>query len=123
MLVGWFAGTGFLVTAVPRLPPMAPDAAFALLLLGIAGALLNSTQPASTWRLFSKLIGVVVIAIGVEMAVMYALGIRPPLVHFLHRYQAMPYPWRRSPPTAVALVFLGAAILLFDIRPDNRIRP
>lgn len=111
VLVGRFAGMEPLLTGVPRPPPMAPDAAFGLLLLGIAGALLNSRQPPSLWQLFSRWIGAVVVAIGIEIAVRYALGIHLPAGHFFFHNRAMPYPWRQSPPSAAALIFLGAAII------------
>jgi len=120
VLFGWFEGMQSLCTVVPGRPAMAPDAAFALLLLGLAGALLNSTQPASTRRLFAKLLGGVVIVVGVEIAVRYALRIHLPFDHVFLRNHALA--WGRSPPTAAALIFLGAAIVLFEVRLDKRAR-
>ena len=122
VLAGWFSGTASEVTFAPGRPAMAPDAGFALLLLGLAGALINSNQVSRAHRLFAGLMGAVVIAIGVEIAVKYALGTRFPIDHFIFHNPAMPYPWRRSPPTAAAFICLGAVILLFDLRPEKRAR-
>jgi hypothetical protein len=83
---------------------MAPDAAFALLLLGLAGSLLHSNKSAKTRRLFACVIGSFAISIGVEIAVTYALGIQLPLDQFFFPHDAVPFPWRRSPPTAIALI-------------------
>lgn len=121
VLVGWFEGLPSLCTVVPGRPPMAPDAAFALLLLGIAGALLNPMRSGSTRRLFGRFMGAVVIAIGAGIAIKYAIRIQFPPDHFFFHNHALT--WRRSPPTAAALIFLGAATLLFDVRPDKRFRP
>src|SRR5215469_472558 len=123
VLFGWFDGMQSLCTLVPGRPPMPPDAAFAILLLGVAGALLHTRQPMSTRRLFAWLIGAVVIAIGVEIAVRHVLGIQLPLGQFFFRNPPMPNPGHRLPPKAVALIFLGAAILIFDWRPYKRARP
>lgn len=123
-LVGWFEGLESLATVVPGRPRMPPDAAFALMLLGIAGALLDSQQSGGTRRLFTRLIAIIVIIIGVEIAVTHALGVQLPLDRFFSfRDGAPPTLGRRSPPTAVALICLGAAILFFDWRRDKAARP
>jgi len=64
-LLGWHSGVESLVTLVPGRPRMPPDAAFALLLLGIAGALFHSKHTPRIRRFFAWLVGAVVIAIGV----------------------------------------------------------
>src|SRR5688572_833940 len=65
-LLGWLTGEDALVTIVPGLPPMMPNTGLALLLVGLAGALLypsGSGRPAA--RSLSALAALVVLAIGV----------------------------------------------------------
>ena len=49
-LLGWLAGVDVLVTLVPGLAPIMPNAAMALMLLGVAAALRRAKHPGRSTR-------------------------------------------------------------------------
>ena len=122
-LLGWVAGASLLTTVVPGQPPMMPNTALALLLVGIAGALRHREDTGRMARTLSVLAVLIVLAIGGGTLAEYELGADLHIDQLLFRVGAAPYPGRPSPPTALALLFLGAALLLFDVRPTARVRP
>jgi PAS domain S-box-containing protein len=68
-------------------------------------------------------LAIAVLAIGVGTIAEYALHVRTALDQLFMQSNAGPYPGRPSPPTALAVTLLGAAILLLDWRLSDRIRP
>jgi PAS domain S-box-containing protein len=122
-LLGWLTRTSILTTVVPGQPPMMPNTALALLLVGGAGALRHREDTARMPRMLSVLAVLVVLAIAVGTLAQYALGIDLHIDQLLFRVDTAPYPGRPSPPTALALTLLGAALLLFDVRATARVRP
>ena len=123
VLAGWLTGTKALATVIPGLPPMMPNSAIALFALGIAGALRRQKYATGAPLALSVVLAIVVLAIGVGTIAEYALHVRTPLDQLFMRSTAGPVPGRPSPPTAVAVTLLGAAILLLDWRLSARIRP
>ena len=122
-LLGWTAGVPFLLTIVPGHPPIMPNAALGLLLAGVAGALRSRRQAGTARKVLSLLAAAFPLVIGVGTLAEYALYVDLGIDQLFFGSQAGPYPGRASPPTALALAFLGAAIALFDTRPDARARP
>lgn len=119
-LLGWVTKTSALTTIVPGQPPMVASTAVALLLLGSAGALLRPERVGRVRRTLAVLAAIVVLVIGVGTLVEYALGTT---TEQLLRSGGGPLAWRSSPPTALALILLGGALVLFDSRPTARARP
>ncbi|HEX6260456.1 MAG TPA: PAS domain S-box protein [Woeseiaceae bacterium] len=125
--LGWAAGWPFLTTIVPGQPSMKPNTAVGLLLLGVAGAFCREdTGPIR--RMLSVLAALVVLGIGVGTLAEYALAVDLEIDRVLLGLlrSADPgetYPGRPSPPTALALALLSAAIVLFDFRPTAKTRP
>jgi PAS domain S-box-containing protein len=122
-LMGWVAGASALTSFVPGQPPMMPNTALALVLIGGAGALRIPRQPGRTRIIVSMLAALLVCVIGVVTLAQYALGIDLGIDQLILRSEAGPFPGRPSPVTAAALALLGTAILLFDTRPVARLRP
>jgi PAS domain S-box-containing protein len=122
-LIGWLTGIEALVTIVPGQPPMMPNAAVALLLLGAAGAMRGSASPTLAMRSVSALIAVIVLAVGLATLTEYAVDLPFSIDQLLFRIEVGPSPGRPSPPTALALMLLAAAILLWDWRPAERTPP
>ncbi|MBS1148842.1 MAG: diguanylate cyclase/phosphodiesterase & domain with sensor(s), partial [Myxococcaceae bacterium] len=122
-LVGWSTGATILTTLVPDQPPMMPNTALALLVIGAAGALRHSEQPGRMRRTLSLLGATAVLALGVGTFAEYVFDLTLPIDQLLGPGRAGPHPGRPSPLTAVALSFLAAALLHFDFRPTARARP
>jgi PAS domain S-box-containing protein len=121
-LIGWLTGAQALVAIVPGQPAMMPNTALALLLLGMAGASLHDKQLPRATRLLSLSVGLMVLAIGLGTLAEYALDIPFSIDQLLIPSEAGPYPGRPSPPTALALACLAAAVLLLDLHPTRRTR-
>ena len=123
-LSGSLAGSTWLTTLVPGLPPMMPNTAVGLILVGGAGALRQREGAGPVRRGAILLAALAVLAIGGGTLIEYVqhvdLGIDQLLVP---GRAAGPYPGRPSPPTALALMLLAAALLVYDTRPDARFRP
>jgi PAS domain S-box-containing protein len=122
-LLGWITGVSFFTTLAPGQPPMMPNSALALLMLGVAGALRHQTDVGRVQRTLSLLAATVALAVGIGTLAEYALHIDLNIDRVFVASQVGPYPGRPSPPTALALAFLAVAILLFDSRPTARARP
>ena len=126
-LLGWMASSTLLTAVVPGQPAMQPNTALALLLAGVAGALRHPAPTGWVRRTASVVATGLVLAIGALSLVEYAGGID------LHIDQLMfaghrsahpgPYPGRPSPPTALALTLLAAAVFTLNARPGARARP
>ena len=74
-LLGWITGTTRLTTIVPGLPPMMPNTALALLLIGGAGAMRQGANIGTARSMLSLLATLAVLAIGVGTLIEYGLGI------------------------------------------------
>ena len=121
-LFGWLISSESLITIIPGEPRMMPNTAIGLLLLGIAGILLRPGAGRVQNRL-AGLAALLVLAIGLATIAEYAFGLQLGLDQLLFRIPTGPFPGRPSPPTAIALSLLSAAILMFDWRPGKRARP
>src|SRR4051812_28273857 len=119
-LIGWLTNLQALITIAPGQPPMMPNTAIGLFLLGIAGALRQSQDPRGLRISLSALAAIIVLLIGVGTLAEYALSLQLNLDQLLVRSEIGPYPGRPSPPTAVALTLLAAAILVFDSKGANQ---
>src|SRR4029079_6213614 len=64
-----------------------------------------------------------VLAFGAATLVEYVSGADLGIDRLLFRWGSGPHPGRPSPPSSFALTALGAALLLFDVRPRARLRP
>src|SRR5687767_3876401 len=73
-LLGWILGWPVLITIVPGQPSMKPNAALAVLLIGIAGALRQRDIAGPPARTVANLAAVVVLVIGVGTLFEYALA-------------------------------------------------
>lgn len=122
-LLGWITGATRLTAVLPGQPPMMPNTALALLLIGAAGALRRSRQAGRGRRALSMLAAGVVLTISVGTLAEYLLTVDLHIDQRLLFSDAGPYPGRPSPPTAMALTLLGAALFFFDARPSARVRP
>lgn len=122
-LLGWVTGAMWLATLVPGHPTMMPNTALALLLVGAAKALRPAACEGGLRQALSVLAASIVLVIGAGTIVEYAFGVDLFLDRVLFVSEGGPYPGRPSPPTALALTLLGAALLLCDARPTARARP
>lgn len=121
-LVGWIAGVPWLTMIVPGQPGMMPNTALALLLIGAAGAL-RRRRLTGVRRALSLAAAGVALGIGIGSLAEYVFAVDLQIDQILRLGGTGPYPGRPSPPTALALALLGAAIFLLDSRPSSRIRP
>jgi len=110
-LIGWISGSTSLTTFVPGLPPMMPNTALGLLCLGLACALGPSEA-----RVASRLIAMLVLAIGAGTLVEYVWGVELRIDQLLLPVDVGPHPGRPSPPTALALAMLAGSVLLNNVR-------
>lgn len=122
-LFGWITGMDFFTTIVPGQPPMMPYTGLALILMGVAGALRHQEDAGRGRRALGLLGALVVLAIGVGTLAKYALGNGLQIDQLLVRSQGGLHPGLPSPPTALALIFLAVAALIFDSRQAARARP
>jgi PAS domain S-box-containing protein len=122
-LLGWIAGIPFLTVIVPGQPQMKANTAVTLLLVGVAGALRRDEGASRAVRLSTSAAAVVVLAIALGTLIEYVAGIDLRIDQLIFAADREPYPGRPSPPTALALTLLAAALLLFDLRPRAAIRP
>src|SRR5207342_1018640 len=74
-------------------------------------------------RLLSWLAASVVFVIGIGTLAEYTLDLPFSIDRLLVHSEGGPYPGRPSPPTAVALACLAAAILLRDVPSTMRVHP
>lgn len=121
-LVGWFFGVAWFTVIVPGQPPMMPNTALGLLLVGIGGAL-RRVGATRRRRVAAIAAAGLALALGLGTLAEYVFGLDLHIDRLVFAIDFGPEPGRPSPLTAVALAFLGAAILLFDVRPSARMRP
>src|SRR5204863_373947 len=122
-LFGWATGVTAFTTFVPGGPPMMPNTALGLLLTGVSGALRHRRSVPRVVFAFSLLMASVVLVIGLGTLAEYALAADLRIDQLLFHHGAPPHPGRPSPPTALALSLLSAALFLFDFRTTARKRP
>ncbi|MFL5579787.1 MAG: PAS domain S-box protein, partial [Gemmatimonadaceae bacterium] len=122
-LLGWAGRLPLLFTVVPGLPAMMPNAAVALLLVGVVGAVLQGRSVTPARRVLSSFAVLPVLVIGVGSLAEYTLGTGPLIDQVIFRGELLPYPTRTSPLTALALTLIGLGILLIDARAGARARP
>jgi PAS domain S-box-containing protein len=122
-LLAWSSGVGPLTAIVPGQPPMMPNTALAVLLIGLAGALRVPEHSGRVPKAVSILAALVVLVVGVGTLAEYLLAVDLGLDRALIRTGLGPHPGRPSPLTALALTLLSAALLAFDSRPAARFRP
>jgi PAS domain S-box-containing protein len=122
-LAGSLTGSTWLTTLIPGMPPMTPNTALGLVLAGGAGALRQREGAGWLRQGVILLAALAVLTIGGGTLIEYARHVDLGIDQWLIRGQAGPYPGRPSPPTALALTLLAAALLLYDTRPDARLRP
>jgi PAS domain S-box-containing protein len=120
-LVGWATGVDALVMLVTGQPPMMPNTAVALVLLGMAGALRGSAYWNRTHHLLAALSALTALAIGVVTILEYLLDLPLSIDQIVIRTSVGPFPGRPSPPTAIALTLLAAALLSCEWRSTKRI--
>jgi PAS domain S-box-containing protein len=121
-LFGWLTGMIALTSVVPGQPRMMPNTAFGLMLLGFAGALHHPNNPGLVSRL-SGLAAFVVLALGLTTIAEYLVELPFTIDQLLVRTDVGLYPGRPSPPVAIALTLLSAAILVSGWRGSGRIHP
>jgi PAS domain S-box-containing protein len=121
-LYGWLSGTGFGTTIVPGLPPMTPNTALSLLIIGASGAARRRERTGWIQTTLSLLGTLVVFALAVATLTEHGFGVDLRIDRRLIPDQPVT-PVRPSPPTASSLALLAAALLLFDFRPTSRVRP
>lgn len=117
-LSGWITGATVLTTLVPGQPPMMPNTALCLVLIGIAGAF----RIRGLGGPLGQILSLAAFAIAAGTVAEYVFRIDLGLDQFFLRSEAGPIPGRPSPPTALALTLLAASILLFEFRPLSRVR-
>ena len=110
-LIGCLTATDVLTRMIPGQPMMMPNTCIGLLLLGLAGALLDPERANRAVQLLSVLAGVVVLIIGAVTIAEYVPGLPFSIDQLVVQAQGEPYPGRPSPPTALALTLLAAAVL------------
>jgi PAS domain S-box-containing protein len=121
-LLGWIAGPARLTTIVSDLPPMMPNTALALLLIGGAGTMRQAGNIGTARSTLSLLATLAALAIGVGTLIEYGLGIDMRIDHFLSLTPSTSLA-RPSAPTALSLTFLATALLILDVGSTARIRP
>ena len=121
-LIGWISSSNALVTIITGQPPMMPNTAVGLLLLGVAGAL-RSGDAGRIRSWLALLAALLVLLIGLGTLAEYAFGFQLGVDQAFIQTQTEPFPGRPSPPSAVALSCLSAAILIRDCRIAKRIHP
>src|SRR5690349_2389420 len=114
-------GAGRLTSILPGEPAMTANAALALLLLGIAAVLREREDASPVRRTLAVMAALAALAIGIVTMAEYALQLDLHVDRVLARNPAGR--GRPSPLTALALVCLAAAALLFDARGAARARP
>ncbi|HUJ47086.1 MAG TPA: ATP-binding protein [Rhizomicrobium sp.] len=122
-LLGWLIDRQQLLTIVPGYPVMVPNTSLSLIAIGVVGALRCELPLPRTRLLLSVTAALFVLMVAAGTLAEYALNIQTGLDQLIIATHEGPYPGRPSPPTASALAFLAIAVLLFDTRPMERLRP
>src|SRR5262245_7720411 len=118
-LIGWMSGTSWLVTIVRGLPPIMPNTALALVLMGGATAIRLDDDGRSIWFWPSMLAALIVLAISLGALLEYSFPINLDILRIVdrlvHRQLALT-PTNPSVIVALSLLFLALAILLLNVR-------
>lgn len=122
-LLGWLFGLPLLTTIVPGQPAMMPNTSVSLLLIGVVGAIRSAKGASRAQRVVALLAALFVLFIAGETLAEYVFGTDLGIDQLIIHSEAGPYPGRMSPPTALALFFLAAALIAFDFHPTSRARP
>lgn len=130
-LLGWAGEVETLRRGLPRLPRVAPNTGLGIALAGSSILLLlpqrlglveRSRRPR---RLLGRMLALVVFVLGALTVVEYATGWDLLLDRVLFGAVDVPshIPGRMAANTAVALMFVGLALALVDVRHDGPVRP
>jgi PAS domain S-box-containing protein len=125
-LTGWITGTPWLMTIVPGLPPMMPNTALALFVMGGAAAAWQRDDHRAVRRGLSILAALVALVISVGALAEYAFPINLQILRLTDRLVHQPplaFPTNPSVIGSLAIMFLGLAVLLLDVRATARVRP
>jgi PAS domain S-box-containing protein len=122
-LFGWLSGTRFATTIVPGLPPMTPNTALALMLIGAAGVARRRGEAGWIQKTLSLLATLLVLIFAVATLAEYGFAVDLDIDRLLIPNETVTHSVRPSPTTALALTLLAAALLLFNARPASRVRP
>jgi PAS domain S-box-containing protein len=122
-LLGWISGVVVLTTFLPGQPVMQPNTGAALVFIAVAGWLAAPRDATRLARNASRVLALVVTLLAATTLAEYGFGVDLGIDRLLHLGGAGPMPGRPSPPTAVALLFLGLSLVMFDSRPLGRARP
>jgi PAS domain S-box-containing protein len=111
---------------VPGLPPMMPNTALALFVLGGAAAARQREDHLSVRQALSILAALVALVVSVGALAEYAFPVTLQLLRLtdrLVRQPPMAFPTNPSVIASLAIMFLGCAVLLLDVRATARVRP
>jgi PAS domain S-box-containing protein len=126
-LIGWASGTSWLTTLVPALPPMVPNTAVALLLLGGAAAARQARHVGPAHRAVTLVLALAALTISVGTLAELALAIDLPVLRAAQTMIARPVagfePVPMSPFTAVAVTLLAVGLLLLGAGSTAPVRP
>lgn len=124
-LVGWQLDLPILRSLVPGHTPMNPVTAVSLVLASTSLWVLHRAETGTGAKRFAQVCALIVAAIGSLKLVSVVTGIAVPLdqILFHSKLAAMPQPNRMAPNTALALMFLGGALLALSSSSSRARRP
>jgi PAS domain S-box-containing protein len=122
-VLAWLLGVGALTAVIPGQPPMMPNTALGLLLIGVGAALRAPANAGRAAKAASVLAALIVLAVGVATLAEYLLGTDLGIDRALVVVHSGQHPGRPSPVTALALTVLSSALIVFDAGSEGRIRP
>ena len=122
VLLGWGVGLSSLVRILPGWPPIMPQTAVSLILIGVALCILR-LQPTGGLLRLAQGCALVAAAIAIVNLGEYLFGWSPGIDHWLFRLEAGDFSRRMAAPTAVAILSTAAALLLLDVRTGHGRRP
>src|SRR5579863_2024656 len=122
-LLAWTSGLGGLTAIIRGQRAMTPNTALSLFLIGVAAALRAAGKPRRVAKTLSIVAALVVLSVSVATLAEYVLGVDLRLDRILFGRDLMPYPWRPSGVTVVALSALSSGLIVFDKRPGAAVRP
>jgi PAS domain S-box-containing protein len=122
-LLGWAVGLLALTNIIPGQPAMRPLSAFATVLLSIASWCIAPKTATTGRRLCAYVLALVVMAIATVFLVEYATGRAVGIAEWRPFGFGRGPLGRPSPLATLALLLLGACVLVFDWRIKERARP
>jgi PAS domain S-box-containing protein len=122
-VVLWILRIERILTVFPGVPPMMPNSAFALLLLGIASDTVLRGRAGTLQKYIVLGLATAVTIISLGTIAEYALTSNFFLDDFLQPQKGIYHAAASSPPAALALALLGAGALSFNWRSGNGFRP